>query len=36
MLDCYEFYLWSIGELILPDEISYELAKQILKGHPTQ
>lgn len=28
ILDCYEFYLWSIGELILPQDLAYELVNQ--------
>jgi hypothetical protein len=30
-LDCYEFYLWSIGELHLPAELTQEILHQHFK-----
>ena len=27
-LDCYEFYLWSIGDLILPSDLCFELMSE--------
>lgn len=27
-VDCYEFYLWSIGEITLPPRLVYELSEQ--------
>ena len=27
ILDCYDYYLWTIGELVLPPERSIELLR---------
>ena len=29
ILDCYEYYLWTIGELMLPPERSLELLRDL-------
>ncbi len=31
-LDCFEFYLWSIGQLKIPPQTEKEIFKEILKG----
>jgi hypothetical protein len=31
-LDCYEFYLWSIGALRIPRQQSLELSTHLKKG----